>query len=141
MNTLRAEISVESGIEEVWRIWTNADDILFWNRPSDEWHTTRAETDLTEGGRFLFRMETVDGRVGFDHSGIYDRILPLKLIRYTGHDGRQSTIKFISNDGKTIITEHFEPSPELPEEEQLLFCQGVLTQFKKYAEGKNALSG
>ncbi len=141
MNTLRAETTVELDLKDVWHFWTTADDILCWNNPSEEWHTTRVETDLREGGAFLFRMETIDGSIGFDHGGTYDRILPCQLIQYTGYDGRQSTINFQSVGNSTVITEHFEPSDELPRDEQLLFCQGVLKHFKAYAEGKKASSG
>ena len=133
---LTAEIIIQAPIEKVWKLWTTAADIKQWNNPSDEWHSPNVEIDLKTGGRFLFRMETKNGSVGFDHAGRYDKILLHQLIEYTVDDGRRSVIVFSTNNDSTTVTETFEPEPQTPVDMQKEFCQSVLNNFKKYVESK-----
>jgi len=133
---ITVQTTVNTAIEETWKLWTTAADIIEWNNPSDEWHSPLVEIDLKDEGKFFFRMETKDGKSGFDHAGKYDKVLLHELIEYTGSDGRKSIIRFISNDHKTTIIETFEPETETPPEIQKDFCQAILNNFKKYAENK-----
>jgi len=135
-SNLTAEIIIQAPIEKVWKLWTTAADIKQWNNPSDEWHSPNVEIDLKTGGRFLFRMETKNGSVGFDHAGRYDKILLHQLIEYTVDDGRRSVIVFSTNNDSTTVTETFEPEPQTPVDMQKEFCQSVLNNFKKYVESK-----
>lgn len=128
-------IRVNAPVQHVWRCWTTAADIRKWNSPSDEWHSPFVELNLTDGGEFVFRMETKDGSIGFDHSGIYDKVVKHKLIEYTGNDGRKSIIRFAKeDDGSTSLVEAFEPDKQTPVEVQREFVMGVLDNFKKHAE-------
>jgi len=131
---ITVQITVNAPIRKVWQVWTTADDILQWNTPSADWHTTRAEIDFREKGEFLFRMEAKDGSTGFDYSGMYDRIINHEHIEHTGHDGRQAIIKFIPESGAIRITETFDVDEATPIELQNDFCQGVLNSFKRYTE-------
>ena len=135
-SNLTAEIIIQAPIEKVWKLWTTAADIKQWNNPSDEWHSPNVEIDLKTGGRFLFRMETKNGSVGFDHAGRYDKILLHQLIEYTVDDDRRSVIVFSTNNDSTTVTETFEPEPQNPVDMQKEFCQSVLNNFKKYVESK-----
>lgn len=135
--SLTVEITVNKAIENVWHFWTTPADIKQWNNPFDNWHSPRVENDLKPGGRFLYRMEARDGSVGFDHSGIYDKVINNQLIAYTVSDGRKSIIEFVSNGDTTRIIETFEPEKGNSIEMQKSFCQSVLNNFKKYAETAN----
>jgi uncharacterized protein YndB with AHSA1/START domain len=130
------ETTINKPIERVWEIWTDPADIMEWNIPFDDWHCPKVETDLRPGGHFIFRMETKDGSEGFDHSGIYDQVIPPELITYTGYDGRKSIIAFYREAEKTRLEETFEPDSQNPVEMQRDFCQSVINRFKRYAEGK-----
>jgi len=136
-NPLTVETTILAPIEKVWKLWTTAEDIKQWNAPSNEWHTSFAETDLRPGGRFLYRMGAEDGSMGFDHDGIYDTVIVNELIEYTVSDGRKSKIIFIPRGKATLLTEIFEPETKNPADMQRDFVQSVLNNFKQYAENKN----
>lgn len=70
---IEIEVTINASIEKVWNLWTNPEHIVRWNYASADWHTTRAENNLKAGGRFVSRMESKDGKMGFDFSGKYDR--------------------------------------------------------------------
>lgn len=137
--TLR--ITLNASVSDCWTYWITADDIRKWNHPSDDWHTSYVEIDLQTGGRFLYRMEKKDGSAGFDHAGIYDEVKPFECIAYTGTDGRKSSIHFAAEGGETVLTETFEPEGKTPLDVQRDFCQGVLDNFRSFAEKRagNAL--
>jgi uncharacterized protein YndB with AHSA1/START domain len=131
---LTVETSINMTVDKVWKLWTTPADIAQWNNPSADWHSPKVETDLREGGSFLYRMETKDGRIGFDHSGKYDSVIQNELIEYTVSDGRKSITRFVAHDDCTTVIETFEPEKETPVEEQRKFVQAVLHNFKLYAE-------
>jgi uncharacterized protein YndB with AHSA1/START domain len=60
------ETVVKADLNTVWDAWSNPEDIKQWNTAQDDWHTTRSEVDLREGGKFLSCMEARDGSIGFD---------------------------------------------------------------------------
>lgn len=133
---ITVDVSIEKPISDVWNTWKNVTDIMHWNIPFAEWHCPKVQNDLKTGGKFLFRMEAIDGTEGFDHSGTYDSVIRHKLIKYTGDDGRKSEIKFISQGDTTLVVETFEPEKENSIEMQKNFCLAVLMKFKKYTESK-----
>ncbi|MFV8342596.1 SRPBCC family protein [Flavobacterium sp. XS2P39] len=139
-NEIKSLITVETiinaPIDAVWKKWTNPDDIVKWNNASDDWHTTRADNDLTIGGKFAARMEAKDGSMGFDFSGRYDTIKQNELIEYTLDDTRKVKICFSNDSNKTKIIEVFEAENENPIEMQQSGWQLILNNFKKYAESK-----
>lgn len=132
--TIAATVLVEKPVEVVWAKWTHPADIMQWNIPFDNWQCPSAENDVSIGGRFFFRMESKDGKEGFDHKGKYDNVIPFERIEYVGDDGRKSVIEFQQIDENTIVRESFEPEMQTPVHIQLEFCQSVLNRFKKYVE-------
>jgi len=107
-----------------------------WNQASEDWHTTRAENDLREGGKFLSRMEAKDGSAGFDFEGVYDEVKTHQKIAYFMSDGRQVEIYFTQNDASTDVKVEFDPEDENPVEMQRGGWQAILENFKKYVESQ-----
>ena len=128
------EATVNAPVEKVWNTWTKPEDIVKWNSPSDDWHTTRAENDLRVGGAFLSRMEAKDGSFGFDFGGIYDEVKPNERIEYTIGDGRKVEVIFDGDGNTTNITSTFEAEDQNPVEMQRGGWQAILNSFKKYTE-------
>ena len=131
---ITVETIVQAPVAQVWKFWTNPEDILHWNNASDDWHTTKAENDLQPGGKFLSRMEAKDGIFGFDFWGIYDQIIEYQLIASTLGDERKLTVSFQSLGGKTKIVEGFEAESTNPIELQRAGWQAILDNFKKQIE-------
>jgi uncharacterized protein YndB with AHSA1/START domain len=132
--SITVQVTVNAPVEKCWKLWTTPADIMQWNNPSEEWHSPRVENDAREGGSFLFRMETKDGKMGFDHSGVYDKVVTNELIEYTVADGRKSVIRMVRAGDSTNVIEVFEPEASTPVDMQRGFVQGVLENFKRYAE-------
>lgn len=126
--------SVNAPAGKVWELWNGPEHIIKWNTATDTWHTPRATNDLQKGGKLTARMEAKDGSMGFDFEGIYDEIVPHKLIRYTIADGREVSVSFSSEGNVTNITETFEAEGTNPLEMQKNGWQAILDNFKKYAE-------
>jgi uncharacterized protein YndB with AHSA1/START domain len=133
-NKITIQATVNAPANKVWEMWTNPQHIVQWNNPSPDWHTPRAEHELTAGGKFNFRMEAKDGSFGFDFGGVYDVVTPNKYLEYTIGDGRKVKIDFASTGNTTHITEEFEAETVNPEEMQRSGWQAILDNFKKYTE-------
>lgn len=131
------EAKVNAPIDKVWELWNSPEHIIKWCAASDDWHTTYAESDLKERGKFNSRMEAKDGSFGFDFSGVYDDIEKHKKITYTIDDGRKVWITFSKVGDSIEIIETFEAETENPIEMQKEGWQAILNNFKKYAENKN----
>lgn len=50
-------ILVEKQLADVWKYWNDAEAIMQWNIPFDDWHFPAAGIDFRAGGMFNFRME------------------------------------------------------------------------------------
>ena len=131
------ETVAKAGIETVWDVWNNPEDIKQWNAASDDWHTTQSTIDLREGGRFSARMEAKDGSEGFDFEGTYTRIVPRKLIEYRMGDGRDVTVEFKPQAGGVLVCETFDAETENPPEMQRQGWQAILDKFAAHVEAKN----
>lgn len=131
---ITVEATVNAPVGKVWKCWTTPEDIMTWNSASPDWHTPRAENDLREGGTFSSRMEARDGSMGFDFGGTYTKVVPNKTIAYTMGDGRKVSVNFEENNGKTVVTETFDPESENPPEMQKRGWQSILDGFKAYVE-------
>jgi uncharacterized protein YndB with AHSA1/START domain len=134
-SVIEVTVTVNAPIEKIWKLWTSPKDIMQWNNPSADWHTTKVENSLRPGGAFLFFMGLKNGDFTFNFTGVYDNVEINRLISYTLNDGRKSTITFTGSDWVTI-TEAFEPTATDPIEMQRGFCQTVLNSFKTYVESK-----
>ncbi len=131
---ITVEITVNTTVNRVWKMWTSPEHIIHWNNASDDWHTPRAENDFRVGGSFLSRMEAKDGSFGFDFAGAYNEIKTHELIKYTLFDGRKVQIYFASGKDSTTIIESFEAENENSVEIQKYGWQSILNNFKRYAE-------
>lgn len=134
---ITVETTVNAPVEKVWKVWTLPEHIKNWNNASDDWHTPSAENDLRPGGKFSSRMEAKDGSSGFDFEGVYDEVVPQKLISYALGDNRKVKIVFTSKGDQTKVTETFDPENENSLELQKGGWQAILDNFKKYAESNS----
>lgn len=130
--TITVEVSINAPVSVVWKRWTTPDDIQIWNHASEDWHTTYAENDLRENGRFLYRMEAKDGSFGFDFSGTYDQVIPDRLIEYTLDDERKVRISFRNRGDSISVIETFEAETVNTVELQKYGWQCILDNFKKH---------
>jgi uncharacterized protein YndB with AHSA1/START domain len=133
---ITVEVNVNVPAEKAWSFWTNPEDIKKWNAASPDWHTTKAENDLTVGGKFSSRMEAKDGSFGFDFGGIYDAITPNRYIEYTMDDGRKCQITFTNKGDSTHISSTFDAEKENPVEMQKGGWQAIMDNYKSYVETK-----
>ena len=128
------QVEINAPLNTVWKLWTGPEHIKIWNSASEDWHTTQAENDLCEGGKFSSRMEAKDGSEGFDFEGVYTEVEKNELIRYVLTDGRKVKIEFFEEDEKTIIKEKFDPEHLNPVELQKEGWLSILGSFKNYVE-------
>jgi uncharacterized protein YndB with AHSA1/START domain len=133
-NNITIQALIAAPVNLVWEKWNNPADIVKWNTASDDWHTTKAETDLRPGGAFSSRMEAKDGSFGFDFYGTYDKVIEYELLESTLGDNRKVTVIFKSEEGQTLVTQTFETENENPPELQQNGWQAILNNFKNYTE-------
>lgn len=134
---IKVEADINASVEKVWDYLTNPEHIVRWNNASDDWHTPHAVNDLRIGGRFLSRMESRDGSEGFDFTGIYTDVKPLKQIDYTLDDGRKVQVSFVSKGNITTVREAFEAENVNSDELQQKGWQAILDNFKRYTEASD----
>ena len=130
---ITVETNVNAAVATVWHAYTTPEDIIKWNAASDDWHTTKANVDLCEGGKFSSRMEAKDGSVGFDFAGTYTKIVRNKLIQYAFGD-RSATVEFLSIAEAVTVRVTFEAETEHSVEMQRSGWQAILDNFKKCVE-------
>ncbi|GIV46271.1 MAG: activator of HSP90 ATPase [Ignavibacterium sp.] len=133
---ISVEINIKAPIEKVWECFTKPEHIINWNFASDDWHCPRAVNDLQPGGKFSWRMESIDGSMGFDFEGIYTEVREFEKIKYKLGDNREVEITFQSENNFTIITETFDAENVFSLEQQRQGWQSILNNFKVYVEGK-----
>lgn len=131
---ITVQTTVDAPVEKVWNSWTKPDHITKWCQASDDWHAPKATNDVRTGGKFSTTMAAKDGSVSFDFAGEYTRVKNNELIEYIMGDGRRVQVRFDENNGKTIVTETFDPESQNPEEMQRGGWQAILDNFKKYTE-------
>jgi uncharacterized protein YndB with AHSA1/START domain len=135
MNTIiTIKNKVKAPVEKVWKYWTEPKHIIKWNQASEDWHTPKAENDLRIGGKFVYRMESKNGSVGFDFEGVYTSILVNNYIEYIIADGRKVNINFIGGEDETEIVESFVAETTHSIEQQHSGWQAILDSFKKHVE-------
>ena len=79
-------------------------------------------------------MEAVDGSMGFDFEGTYDKISEKELISYKMTDGRQVDIAFTQSGDEVTIRETFDAEGTNADAQQKVGWQAILENFKKYVE-------
>ncbi len=134
ITSITVETTVNAPVAKVWQCFTTPKHIIKWNNASDDWHTPRAENNLTTGGNFNYRMEAKDGSFGFDFGGTYDEVKTNELIAYTIGDGRKVRVTFSPSGSQTRVVETFEAETMNSIELQKNGWQAILDNFKKHVE-------
>ncbi len=134
MQKIKIETIVNASREKAWKVFTNPEDIMKWNHASDDWHSPKAVNDLRPGGTFTYRMESKDGKQGFDFGGTYDEVKPHELLAYTIGDGRKVMNEFSDVESGTKVVVIFEAENENSLELQQSGWQAILDNFKKAVE-------
>jgi uncharacterized protein YndB with AHSA1/START domain len=135
--TITVKTTINAPTEQVWEFWTDPEHIIHWNFATEEWCCPFAKNDLRPGGEFNWRMEAKDGSMGFDFTGTYEEIDPLKGIKSKFDDGRITEIAFSSEGDSTEVIETFEAENSSSIEMQKTGWQSILNNFKIYAESTN----
>jgi uncharacterized protein YndB with AHSA1/START domain len=133
---ITVETVVNAPLARVWDAWSNPFDIQQWNSPSPDWHTTRSNVELREGGTFLSRLEAKDGSAGFDFEGTYTRVEPLRTIEYRMTDGREVQVDFKEQPDGVVVRNTFDAESENPAEIQREGWQAILDSFGRHVEAK-----
>ena len=136
---INVETTVAAPIEQVWRADTTPAEIKQWNAASDDWHTTAASVDLSEGGAFSSRMEAKDGSMGFDFAGTYTKIVKHKLIEYSFGD-RTAQVEFTPDAKGVVMRVTFDSEPTHSIEQQQGGWQAILNNFARHVEGNQKKS-
>ena len=98
---MKVHTIVDADINIVWDYWTLPQHIVNWNFASENWLCPTAENDLRVGGKFNYRMASLDGDEGFDFEGIYDEVVKHHRISFTLADKRHVDVMFESVEEKT----------------------------------------
>ena len=131
---ITVETIVNSSTELVWAAWTTPEHIVRWNFASKDWQCPKAEINLTEGGRFKYRMEAKDGSMGFDFEGTFTEIETYRQIQYLLDDGRKVSIAFEESKSGVKVVETFEAEGDHTDEQQRQGWQNILNNFKSHVE-------
>lgn len=134
---ISVETTVSAPMEQVWRAYSNPEDIKQWNAASDDWHTTDSRVDFQVGGEFSSRMEAKDGSMGFDFAGTYTKIVEHQLIEYSFGD-RNAQVEFENGPNGVTVRVSFDAESTHSEAQQREGWQSILNNFKKHVETKRA---
>jgi uncharacterized protein YndB with AHSA1/START domain len=131
---IQVQTNIKASLEQVWNCFTQPRHICGWNFAAIEWCCPSAINDLAVGKQFNYRMEAVDGSMGFNLIGTYTKIIPFQQINYTLSDGRSVSIHFNKQDVNIELTEIFEPEEMHSPDFQKAGWQAILNHFKIYTE-------
>jgi uncharacterized protein YndB with AHSA1/START domain len=130
---ITVEKQVNAPIDAVWKAWMTPEDIVQWNAPSEDWHTTSAAVDLRVGGQFSSRMEAKDGSMGFAFAGTYTVVDAPTRLEYALGDERTVQVEFIADSAMTTtVRETFDAETTHPPEFQKAGWQAILDRFAKH---------
>jgi len=132
---ITVETTIDAPVAKVWSAYTTPDDIVKWNAASADWHTTRSDVDLREGGSFSSRMEARDGSFGFDFAGVYTRIVLLELIEYSFGD-RVAEVMFVPGQHGVTVRVTFDAETQNPVDMQREGWQAILDNFARHVRAK-----
>ncbi len=135
---ITVKTKVGASLDEVWDAYVNPDDITKWNFASDDWHCPSAAVDLREGGTFTSRMESRDGRAGFDFSGRYSAVVKHRRIEYEMEDGRRVEVLFRGREDGVVVEVTFDAETVYSPEKQEEGWRAILDNFRRYVEGSRA---
>jgi uncharacterized protein YndB with AHSA1/START domain len=136
---LTVKAKINASIDRVWYLWTEPKHVVHWNNATENWHTTKGESDFKVGGKFSYTMAAKDGSSQFDFEGVFEEIVRHKRISFLIADGRKVIINFFASENVTEIIESFEPENTNSLEMQQAGWQSILDNFKRYAESFSKL--
>lgn len=128
------ETTINAPMQTVWDAWTKPEHMMKWNFASNDWCCPSATNDLRVSGKFTSRMESKDGKMGFDFGGTYSVVEPNSKIAYTMSDGRTVDTTFTAQGDAVHISETFQAESQNPVKMQQDGWQSILNNFKKYVE-------
>ncbi len=131
---IKVEVFVNVGLEDAWKCFTQPEHILNWNAASADWHCPAARNELKAGGTFSYRMEARVGSMGFDFSGKFIAVEPLKHLSILLDDNRTLEVWFEEQIGGVRVTEEFEAEQENEPELQRMGWQAILDGYKIYCQ-------
>ncbi|HOX12422.1 MAG TPA: SRPBCC domain-containing protein [Spirochaetia bacterium] len=126
---------IRAPVARVWDAYTTPEDITKWNFASDDWHCPSAHVDLRVGGTFSSRMESKDGKAGFDFAGRYLDVRRHSRIEYEMGDGRGVTVEFRPRTDSTDVEVAFDSDGVYSRERQAEGWGAILENFRKHVEG------
>lgn len=130
---------VQRSIDQAWQLFTDPVHVMGWNFSNADWWCPKAESALKEGGKFTYRMESRDGKNGFDYFGTFETIERNQRLVMRLGDGRKVEVLFNETYDGTEIIERFNPDTETPHDLQKKGWQAILDQFKTYANRFNII--
>lgn len=130
---ISVESTVAAPIEQVWNAYITPENIKQWNAASNDWHTTAATVNLRVGGNFSSRMESKDGKMGFDFAGTYTKIVTQKLIEYAFGD-RVAQVEFSNSPNGVTVRVTFDSEQTHSVEQQRQGWQAILNNFTRHVE-------
>lgn len=135
MENITLKITILENVDKVWKYFTEPKHIKQWNFAEPTWHCPKAENNLEVGGHFKYRMESKKRDTGFDFEGVYDEIIPLKLIKYHLSDGRKVEVQFNEIDENTTeMVQTFEPENDNMRDSQRDGWYAIMDNFHKHVE-------
>lgn len=132
-NPIKIQTIVNAPVDQAWDAYTDPNAIKQWNRASEDWHCPSASNELEEGGKFNYTMASKDGKMSFDFSGKFTTIAPGEQLDYTLDDGRKVQVHFEEANGKTLVTQQFEPENQNSAEMQEQGWQTILDNYADFA--------
>lgn len=135
-NRITVKTTIPSPTEKVWEYYTEPKHITNWNFASNDWCCPAATNNLQKDGDFNYRMEAKDGSMGFDFSGKYTKVIPMKLIAYNLADDRTVEVIFSKHGNEVEISQTFETEGTHTVEQQKNGWQAILNNFKTYVSSK-----
>jgi uncharacterized protein YndB with AHSA1/START domain len=136
MTQITVEITVNKGVEKVWKTWIDPDSIVRWNHADNSWYCPKASNDFRVGGTFSYIMAAKDNSTSFDFNGIYTSIVKEKDIEYTIQGERKVKVHFEAVDEHTAkVIETFEIETVNTIEKQKEGWSAILVNFKNVCEG------
>jgi uncharacterized protein YndB with AHSA1/START domain len=133
-NKITIQAIVSANKQKTWNYYTQPEHIVHWNFATDDWRCPRASNDLSVGGKYIARMESKDGSVGFDFEATYTEIIEGEKFTYTMPDSRVVHVRFNVAGDKTEVVITFDAETENSLELQRSGWQAILNNFKKYTE-------
>lgn len=140
MQPITIQATINAPIEKVWECWNKPEHIEKWAFASDDWEATGAENDVRTGGRFKTTMAAKDKSASFDFTGTYTDVKENEVIEYdmdkAPEEEKPRHVKtvFTQTPEGVQVTQTFDPEKINSEEMQRVGWQGILNNFKKYAE-------